>query len=279
MSCTTICLGVSPHTNQSKNWKEFGTNYLFGDDFREEMKLAYSKLVVAKALEDGFRYNANQEGMGGQNPLTFQHVESILFSGCVKTMISNDRITEIVACVFKWMYASNLESTSHLWIREAISCYFARCGMKVVLSTVNLSKAREHSVVRSTKKAATQSFLNGFKKSSMKEWGFSIEIDKTLNKDKTYPDDSHKCTTHDVTHFLSIKIKKRMCRSGGTTLLDRHNNVPNPLFTMTERIHSNMTCALRMGCPLTAVVARVMNLVDKLQTYGHMTDTSMMNQK
>ena len=58
----------------------------------------------------------------------------------------------------------------------------------------------------------------------------------------------------------------------------RHNNVPNPLFIMAEEIHGNMTCALRMGCPLSAVVARVMNLVDKFQTYGHMTDISMMNQ-
>ena len=221
------------------SWEFFFRTQVFGDEFIKEMRHAFDVLVSSRVKLDNFC------GEGGQHPKTWKQVEEMILSPqFFETFIESGKTGEMVGFIFKWIYASTMETADWGWIEDALVEYFEREGMHVTLGPSSGDRCRVHSIKRFTKTVATNSALTAFKEKQMKSWGFSIELHKKLLDDGSFPDARYAWQAHDISDMVDEQTKRKMTRVGGCVFLTRHALPTNPAYLVKCRVNAAIQTAL-----------------------------------
>ena len=129
-------------------WKECAK--LLGDHtFKETGKLEYGYEIGQIASADGYNFGPKQSG-GRTGCLDAECSSAMamkyLFKYIAPELIEQDRITELIAIVYRWHYVPCLESNNK-WLLQAIADHFLTKGAKVVLSENVFDRKRQHTVL------------------------------------------------------------------------------------------------------------------------------------
>ena len=219
------------NTENCHKWKAFFCSNVFGQEFKETMKLAFDIAVSAPAASDGFK-----SGNGLQEPRTFDHVKQILYGKQMTNMIAEGKTAEVISYAWRWVYQLTKETGPHDWLRDAIESYFAAHDMRVLLTHDLHSKARTNSIVRYAKKIASNSYMTTFKKIQLARWGFILKINAVM-QDGMYPDNSGTWSHYNLDPYLSPECKMAMKRGGGTIFLTKSIEPKSAIVRVRELLN------------------------------------------
>ena len=233
---------------------------LLGDhNFKEIGKMEYGLEIGRMAAADGYNIGLtpSRARTGGLDAACSSAMAmKFLFRNIAPELMKDNRITELIAIAYNWMYVPTLEGNNK-WLLQGIANYFRTKSAKVVLSTDVIGHKRQHSVMQIFKKYATQSHLGNFRKKQKKEWKFIMEVSCSRDKRGRLPpcNDGETWTDHDISSHVSEKFKNMMCRHGKYNILVRHfgsgltvdNVFANELRLTVQRAMTN-------GCPLHQLI-------------------------
>ena len=141
-------------------------------------------------------------------------------------------------------------------------------GALVKLSDVMTKGKRTHLIIRMFKKYGTQSAIRTFKNNQVKEWGFTIEVNKYKEQDGKLPlcREGESWTAHNIEGYLDETTKNMMCRNGSYEFLVRHNNAPCGVGSVfTSDVWETVQRALSRGCPQYEVVNRLETVTNEFK--------------
>ena len=246
------------HTANPANvakWRELATR-IFVDRFTEEAKYHYGLEIARMAKKDKHTVEVLKDGRESETP---DLAHEMIFNQIAPDLLGRGHMGELISIIWKWLYVPNLEGNNQ-WVKDSVKNYFENNGARVVLSGRKCSKRRVHSIVSFFKKYGTQSAVRTFKNNQRKNFGFTIEVNKSKNSDGTYPpcENGETWSSHNIEGFLEKGVKNMMRRNGGFVFLVRHHDKDwdhNKLFK--SDLFNAVQKAINDGCSKEDVVGEL----------------------
>ena len=263
---TTNELTTANPDNVNK-WKNL-VQRMFVERFKEEGRYHYGLEIGRMALNDGYRYEGEKEN--GRSADTTELAMKLIFNTVSPDLITKGLIGSLIALVWKWLYVPNLEGNNQ-WVKDSLAKFFEIQDARVVLSDHTKSGKRVHSVVKMFKKYGTQSAIRTFKSHQLRKWGFTIEVNKYMQKDGTMPpcEEWERWSVHNIEAYLDKRTRNMMRRNGGFDFCVKHSNGDvNHGMMFSGDLQDTVQKALNYGCDKRKIMSNLRDMIEKVERGG-----------
>ena len=247
-----------------KKWKTL-VQRMFVEKFKEEGRYHYGVEIGRMALKDKYIYEGENEK--GRRADTTELAMKVLFNTVSPDLLAKGHIGKLISFVWKWLYVPNLEGNNQ-WVKDSLAEFFKIHDARVVLSHHTKSGKRVHSVVKMFKKYGTQSAIRTFKNHQLRNWGFTIEVNKYKHKDGTMPPcaEGERWSVHNIEAYLDKKTRNMMRRNGGFDFCVRHSRGEvNHGRMFSSDLQDTVQKALNYGCDKQEVLTNLREMIEQVE--------------